>query len=128
MATRFVVIELDRPRRLRFDANALADLEGVMGMGLGRMMADDQMGIRTLRAMLWAGLKWEDRGLTLERAGRLIMQYVEQGGSLPVLGVKMKDAMIAAGWMKAAPLTEEEEAEAAEEPAPEDEEGNAKGA
>ena len=38
---RAVTIELDRPRRLRFDVNALADAEERLGMGLGKIMQQE---------------------------------------------------------------------------------------
>lgn len=126
--TRFVPIELDRPRRLRFDANALADLEGVMGMGLSRIMSEEQIGVRAFRAMIWAGLKWEDRGLTLERAGRILMAYIERGGSLTDLGKRVNEAMKAAGWMRAQPTPEELEMDEEEQLGEDSDEGNEQGA
>lgn len=48
-------------------------------MGFGKMFDEEQMG---LRALLWAGLRWEDRGLTPERAGALISVWFKNGGSL----------------------------------------------
>jgi hypothetical protein len=92
----YVNIELDRPRRIRFDVNALSDAEEALGMGLGAVM-QTQMGVRMIRALLWAGLRWEDRGLTLERTGTLIQQYIESGGTLEDLGEKLTQALVASG-------------------------------
>jgi hypothetical protein len=36
----------------------------------------------TTRALLWAGLKHQDRGLTVDRIGDLIGAYIKQGGDL----------------------------------------------
>lgn len=92
----YVNIELDRSRRLRYDVNALSDAEEALGMGLGTVM-QSQLGIRMIRALLWAGLKWEDRGLTLQQTGTLIQQYIEKGGSLESLGEKLTQALVASG-------------------------------
>ncbi len=92
----YVNIELDKPRRIRFDINALSDAEEALGMGLGALM-QSQMGIRVIRALLWAGLRWEDRGLTLERTGTLIQQYIESGDTLEDLGEKLTQALVASG-------------------------------
>jgi hypothetical protein len=61
----YVTVELDRPRRLRYDANALAELEAVTGKSMGEILAlnTSELGMNLLRAILWAGLIHEDRGL-----------------------------------------------------------------
>lgn len=92
----YVTIELDKPRRIRFDINALSDAEEALGMGLGAVM-QQQVGPRVLRALLWAGLKWEDKGLTLQRTGTLIQQYIENGGTLESLAEKLTEALVASG-------------------------------
>lgn len=94
-----VTIELDKPRRLRFDLNALADLEGVLGLGIGQIFKEEMIGVRVIRALLWAGLKWEDRGLTLERVGTLLNSYLESEGTLQGLLDKIMEALTAAGWL-----------------------------
>ncbi len=102
MATRFTSFDLfDQPRRLRFDPNAVADLEGVLGMSLSRILGEG--GIRVIRAMLWAGLKWEDRGLTLERVGTLMAAYMDSGGTVEALVKPITGAMAAAGWIELGP-------------------------
>ncbi len=65
-------------------------------MGLGAVM-QTQLGVRMIRALLWAGLRWEDRGLTLERTGSLIQQYIEAGGDLEQLGEWLTEAIMASG-------------------------------
>jgi hypothetical protein len=70
-----------RKRSLRFDLNALADFEQEVGMGFAQLM-QTKAAFATVRAMVWAGLKHEDRGLTVDRAGTLIGEYVRDGGSI----------------------------------------------
>ncbi|MTV50090.1 hypothetical protein GJ688_14025 [Heliobacillus mobilis] len=58
-----VEITLDKPRKLRYDLNALAELEDKLGVSLQEL---DQlaMGVKQLRVFLWAGLVHEDPGLS----------------------------------------------------------------
>lgn len=71
MAGRYVTIELDRPRRLLYDLNALAEIEERLNIGV------DQIGnlpakAKVIRVLLWAGLIHEDPGLTVEQAGAMV--------------------------------------------------------
>jgi len=95
--TRYVEIELDRPRRLRYDINALADLEEALGVGLGAALSGERMGIRTLRAMLWAGLRHEDPMLTIREAGELLNGYLERHGNLEGISQAINRALEASG-------------------------------
>jgi len=70
-----------KKRALRFDLNALADFEQEVGMGFAQLMASKAI-FATARALLWAGLKHEDRGLTIERAGNLLTEFVQRGGAI----------------------------------------------
>jgi hypothetical protein len=65
-------VTLDRERSLKFDLNALAALEDVLGrsvLGDGGM---DLKGARELRAFFWAGLLHEDPSLTIEQVGAMM--------------------------------------------------------
>jgi len=70
-----------KKRTLRFDINALADFEQETGMGFGQLMATRAV-FATARALLWAGLKHEDRTLTVEKVGTLLGKYVQAGGRI----------------------------------------------
>jgi hypothetical protein len=72
-----------RKRFLKFDINALADFEQETGMGFGQLMSTKAV-FATTRAMLWAGMKHEDRGLSVEEVGRLLGIYVKEGGTIDV--------------------------------------------
>lgn len=72
----FSPYENGRKRRLRFDINALADFEQETGMGFAQLMRQ-KAAFASVRAMLWAGLKFEDRGLTIEQVGDLIGEYLK---------------------------------------------------
>lgn len=67
--------ENGRIRSFKFDVNALADFEQETGMGFAQLMKQKAV-FGAARAMLWAGLKHEDRGLTVERVGDLLSEYL----------------------------------------------------
>lgn len=71
----FSVYENGRVRALKFDVNALADFEQETGMGFAQLMKQKAV-FGAARAMLWAGLKHEDRGLTIEAVGDLLSDYL----------------------------------------------------
>ena len=71
----FSKYENGRIRNLKFDVNALADFEQEMGMGFAQLMQQKAM-FGAARAMLWAGLKHEDRRLTLEYVGDLLTDWL----------------------------------------------------
>lgn len=66
-----VEIELDKKRTLRYTLNALAELEDVLGVPLSELEGV-QMGMKQVRAFLWAGLIHEDKELTLEQVGDMV--------------------------------------------------------
>ncbi len=69
-----VTIELDRPRTLRYGINALAKVEDITGKSI--MSLDlNNVGIKDLLAIIYAGLYHEDKTLTLEAVGDLIDEY-----------------------------------------------------
>lgn len=71
----FMKYEGGRERTLRFDVNALADFEQETGMGFAQLMKQRAI-FANARAMLWAGLKHEDRGISIEYVGDLIGDYL----------------------------------------------------
>lgn len=64
-----------RRRTLRYDINALADFEQLTGMGFGQLMQTRAV-FATVRALLYAGLKHEDRSLTVEDVGQLMFAFL----------------------------------------------------
>ena len=97
---RAVPITLDHERHLRFDFNALADLEQALGYSLAAMPAIDALGIRAVRAFVWAGLSHEDPKLTPRDAGDLLQTYLDAGGSFDELGAKLTEALQLAGYAR----------------------------
>lgn len=67
---KIVAINLDRERHLRFNLNSLIIIEKLTGKRFDKM--GDDMSLETLRAMLFAGLSWEDKELTVDDIGEMI--------------------------------------------------------
>lgn len=75
-----VPIELDKPRHLCMDFNAIAAIEEKTGRNLLKKGGWDDMSTRDLRAVIWACLLTEDPALTIEQVGAMIhmgnMEYL----------------------------------------------------
>lgn len=68
-----VTINLDKERHLRFNLNALILVEELTGSKLSELADQkDGLSLKFLRALLYAGLKWEDKDLTEEEVGELV--------------------------------------------------------
>ena len=71
---RGVTIELDRPRTLRYGMNALIKIEELIGKSLAKLDFEE-MAIKDLRTIVYAGLFHEDKELTPEKCADLIDDY-----------------------------------------------------
>jgi regulator of replication initiation timing len=77
-----VEIELnDKMRKIRYTLNSLAELEDKLGVSLDELNTL-KMGIKQLRAFLWAGLIHEDENLTEKEVGEWVdldnMTYINE--------------------------------------------------
>lgn len=93
------LISLDRERRVKFSANAIADFEWAMGYPFSNALKIDA-GIQFTRCLLWAGLRQEDPKITIQQTGDLIDAWIEKGGQWHELTVILFAALIDAGWIK----------------------------
>lgn len=73
-----ILVELDRPRRMVFDFNALCNFEKVSGQSAFNAETWLKPGASTCRCLLWAGLLTDDKSLTLDKAGDLMDQFPEK--------------------------------------------------
>ena len=78
-----VQIDLDKERHLKFDLNALCEIEILTGQSFSDLDASMQ----TIRIVLWAGLIHEDADLTLQDVGKLI-----HGGNLAEVNRAVSEA------------------------------------
>ena len=84
-------------KRLRYDFNAVADIEEKSGKGLGSLFNEQNIGLYSMRLLLWGGLKWEDPGLTIQRTGQMIQQFIEDGNDLEDLTPYIEEAINKSG-------------------------------
>ena len=84
-------------KRLRYDFNAVADIEVKSGKGLESLFSEQNIGLNSIRLLLWGGLKWEDPGLTIQRTGQMIQQFIEDGNELEDLMPYIEEAIDKSG-------------------------------
>ena len=90
-----VEIVLDKPRKLRFDVNNIAEVEDHFRAGIITLIQAERVGFSVLRHLVWAGLKWEDRKLTPNEVGRLLhKQIVEHGATVGDLFSIVNEALV----------------------------------
>ena len=70
-AKKVITINLDKERHLYFNLNSLIIVEKETGQKFNEL-GEDNMSLEMLRALLYAGLKWEDKSLNLDDVGELI--------------------------------------------------------
>lgn len=75
MAIPFVIINLDKPRKLRFGMGAMVEFEQLTGLKLTSM--SDEMSMDMCSKILWIMLKQEDKELTLDDTINLIDEYAD---------------------------------------------------
>ena len=99
MSQPYVLIDLDKPRKLRFRHNDLADLEVQSGKGLAELMSG--MSFHGIRLLLLYGLRWQDQKMTVSKAGDLAQAWLDKGLGIEALVEKLLDALRASGFIKA---------------------------
>lgn len=102
-------IELDQPRKFRYDYNAIADVEERAGLGIGAMFSEQRIGYHIIRLLVWGGLKWDNRGLTTDAVGKMIGKFLENGGELGTIVLEIKDMLVKAKIIQEADDDEEQE-------------------
>lgn len=76
------LIELDRPREVRFDFNAIADIEEMAGKSIAVLLSEENLGFNTIRLLMWAGLKHDDEKLSKQQVGTMIFEWLKKGGTM----------------------------------------------
>lgn len=102
-----------KEKRLRYDFNAISDIEVHFGKGISAIFNEEQIGFNTIRVFYWGGLKWKDPGLTIERTGNLLFEkFQEYDGEEEAFEALMKPifkALNKSGLMKGLPEMEDDE-------------------
>lgn len=66
-----------KERLLKFDFNAVSDIEEEFGKGISAIFDEENVGFNVLRVFYWGGLKWKEPGLTIQRAGLILGEALE---------------------------------------------------
>ena len=86
-----------KTKRLKYDFNAIADVEEKSGMGMAKLFSEDMVGFNTIRLLVWAGLRHEERGITTDRAGMIIKDMMESGYTLETIMELIMEALMKSG-------------------------------
>jgi len=92
MAKKFVPIELDKTRNLRYGMVALMKLEKKLGKPFAKIDFENEMTYEEIAAVIWAGLVHEDAELTPEKVAQLIDDYSDIPTALAAMGDAMQEA------------------------------------
>lgn len=77
---RYIEVELaGQTRLLKFDYNAICDIEEKYGKGVAALFSESAAGLSTIRVLYWGALKWKDKGVTLERVGQMLAAELDAG-------------------------------------------------
>jgi hypothetical protein len=68
----------DKTYTLRYNFNAIVDIEDTLKKPITQLVQGDQFGLKEIRAIIWGGLKHENNGLTLQQTGFLIDDYTQE--------------------------------------------------
>ena len=99
-----VTLELDKPRTLRYGMNALVKIEEMLGKSITKLDLEN-ISMKDLRTIVFAGLFHEDKNINPEKVGDLIDEYSE----ISVVAEKLGEAMtLAFGQGNAKGLAAEE--------------------
>jgi len=88
-------VQLDKPRLLRYSWGTIADIEAKAGMSLRELVTSggDRPTLSAMRILLWGGLKWNNKGLTVEGVGELLDTHIQDGGRIDVVGEQIIKAL-----------------------------------
>ena len=102
--SKFVTVDLDRERKLRFDFNTISELEASLrkqfGVGITQTLAAVDQGdinFGAVQLMYAYGMRAEDRKMTPRRAGMILQGALENGKTAMDLVEGLVDAFVVTG-------------------------------
>jgi hypothetical protein len=63
---------------LKFDFNAIAELEQFYNKGIHAIVSEETIGFNTVRNIFWAGMLWKNPNLKPYHVGRMLEQDLEE--------------------------------------------------
>lgn len=70
MEKKVVKIDLDKERHLYYNLNSLEKIEDLLGISIDKI--GENLNMKALKVLLYAGLVWEDKKLTLDQVGDMV--------------------------------------------------------
>ena len=87
-----IPLSLDKPRTVKFDLNAFAELEDKYGSMEKAFSAMQSGSIKAARSLLWAGLLHEDETLTERQVGGMVT-LENLGAVMAILSAALTEAL-----------------------------------
>lgn len=92
MAKKFIPLELDKTRNLRYGMVALTKIEKKIGKPFAKIDFENEMTYSEIATILWAGLSHEDPELTPEKVAELIDEHSDIQTAITAMGEAMQEA------------------------------------
>lgn len=96
-----VEVILDRPRKLRYDWSALAAFEKEADITVADLFseAERKIGFHTILYLVWAGIRFENPKITVERVAQILQKWAGEGGDTNQLMAGILSALKNSGLM-----------------------------
>jgi hypothetical protein len=92
MAKKCIPIELDRIRNLRYGMQAMINLERKLGKPMASIDFEKEVRYEEIATIIWAGLYWEDKTLTVDAVVELIDEHSDIQTAFKVMGEAMSES------------------------------------
>lgn len=94
----FLKIE-NKEYEIKFTFNKIADMESKSGKGIAELLKEDAIGFSTIRLLLWSALHKELGNITLENAGEISQNLINEGLSFSDLAEIFVKALMESGLL-----------------------------
>lgn len=89
---KYISIELDKTRNLRYGMVALMKIEDKLGKAFASIDFDKELKYKDLAIIIWAGLSHEDKNLNPQVTAELIDEYSDIATVMEKMGEAMQEA------------------------------------
>lgn len=91
MAKKYVPIELDKTRNLRYGMVALMKIEEKINKPISKINFEE-VTTKDMAVIIWAGLVHEDKTLTPDKVAELIDEYSDLNSAAQIMGKALQEA------------------------------------
>ena len=85
-----------KERRIKFSFNSICAMEEISKQSIMTLL-NEQAGFNSIRLLVWAGLRHENRGLTLDMVGLWIEEYLDEGNDFGEFFESVVNALVESG-------------------------------